>query len=1262
MAARISRHPAPESPAGAPARVADRYELIRPVARGGMGIVYLVRDELSGEERALKRVSLRDPRHRDVYRAAFEREYQVLASLDHPRIVRVFEYGVDHEGPYYTMEFVRGQDLRKDVPRPWREVCSLLRDVASSLALLHARRLVYRDLNPGNVKLTTDLHCKLLDFGALTDFGRQKWLIGAPPCIPPEALADEPLDQRADLFALGSLAYWALTGRHAYPASDIESLTAVWRELPQPPSAWTLEVPEALDDLVMSLLRIDRLARPGSAAEVIAKLSVIGRLPPEGGDERRRVAQSFLTVPPFVGRSRELAKLERHVRAAMGGQGGSLRISAPAGAGRTRLLDEVALRAQLAGATALRVDASMHPGANGTARALVVRLLDLLPDLATACAEGHRTALHALGDNIQMRLPEGLAPVVEHAGAGSEALWAWFVAVSRQRPLVIGVDSVELCDDESAGLIAALIAHASDAPLAVVTVERDDYEMPRASETLRTSGELLRFGHLARDEMRLLARSLFGETPHVERFGEWLHDRSAGSPLHALELVRHMVAREVIRYEAGYWVLPVRHGEAEVALPEALEAALSLRLAGLRPEALALAQALAMLRIEPSLALCRRLLARSSPSLSEAELEAHTVALLDELAQQAVLMHEHDSYRFGSSAMREAALASIDAFPRLAHHVHLGDALESLAGEGDMVTLLEAGWHLMQGGQELRGAQLVASVMSGSFRLHQLGLASYPLGPVSARALGVFTRQRRSTYERVPLLGAVSQAILHDNFALFDRHADEVLDVLEDVTGMRLARRLSRFLGRFLGLCVGLTVAALRFGFVPKRERSYSFKELIGQLGNCVCMFTGAAALSLDAERAEHVARTIDPFKGLPEVSTLRAVQFLCEGSTLLTRERQADAFAIWSKMVVRFDDPSTYPLLPPSDRAMCVATARYGRAGTSVFRVDGGTSLEDAAVLEASGLRAYAMVVPHLRYLHYALRGELTLAAPYRAEIEQQGVDGAVAWHAELWTTAAHLLVHLGVGDLMGVTHVAHRLEELARMAPSLAFYHRLAELTVMLAREDIREANVEMGVREIETRAPRSFLGWSMLVALTARIRNRQGRHAEARALCERALATMSDADRDFVGLFLQVDIETAIADAGLGKVGMGLERLDGLLHRYAPSGHPLALGLLHEARAQIALGAGRFADYQASLAEVERRFRATGTPGLIAKIERLAALQRPVDKSRARSSQQTRDSTPISTLATVIEHAATTENNLDVQTETDLDGATRAERRRD
>ncbi len=192
-----------------------RYVVLEQLAQGGMGVVYRVFDRVDGKERALKRVTAKGAES-PYFVEALEREFRVLKTLDHPRIIQVFDYGIDSDGPFYTMELLDGQDMRRAAPMPYAEACACLRDVATSLLLLHARRLVHRDLSPGNVRMTKDGRCKLLDFGALASFGSSHVVVGTPPLVAPEALSFAPLDARTDLFALGALAYWLLTGRHAF--------------------------------------------------------------------------------------------------------------------------------------------------------------------------------------------------------------------------------------------------------------------------------------------------------------------------------------------------------------------------------------------------------------------------------------------------------------------------------------------------------------------------------------------------------------------------------------------------------------------------------------------------------------------------------------------------------------------------------------------------------------------------------------------------------------------------------------------------------------------------------------------------------------------------------------------------------------------------------------------------------------------------------------------------------------------------------------
>ncbi|HEX5660020.1 MAG TPA: protein kinase [Polyangiales bacterium] len=1192
----------PSQPNPASLRSALRYQVSERIARGGMGEVFRAFDSATGEVVALKRVMVDDPARLQLFVSAFEREYQVLASLDHPRIIRVFDYGVDSEGPYYTMELVRGADLNKVAPLPWREVCQLMRDVATSLALLHARRLLHRDLSPKNVKITADGHGKLLDFGALADFGLNGTLVGTAPMVAPEALRGEPLDQRTDLYALGALTYWALTGRHAFPAPRVDDLEEYWEQPPRLPSSYVPEIPSALEQLVLALLSATRLARPSSAAEVIARLTVIGDLPPEAEADQRRIAQSFLIAPPFVGRDEPLRALSGALRASREGRGSAFRIEAVAGSGRTRLLEEIGVRAQLAGSTVLRVDASMHPHHNGTARALALRLLDALPELARECAKRSAASINALGRDVEARLalfpsrPPLLGPEPPDAGWD---LSEWLRDVARHRPLMIAIDNVEACDAASTGMLLSLAQHAPEHALFLVLTERVQRDVAKGLTLLRARCQTLALANLTLLETEALGRGLFGDAPHVERFAEWLHACTAGSPLHCVEISRQLIAQDVIQHDGGLWSLPA--SRPQVVLSAALEDALSTRIAHLSPDALRLAQLLALQRAEPKLALCTAL-------LDEQAAPGRALALLDELARNEILHSDLAGYRFVSAALRDALLASMDAPERERAHRRLGLVLERLAG-ADAEQRIQAGWHLMRGGEELRGAELVATTLCIESNLRSFMFGGAQIGAMAEAALAVFKQHRRSNYERQPLLTALATAGFFEDRVYALRYTDETLDLIEDIVGLRLARRLARWLGP-LSLLFGLAVAWFGHWLTPKAERPLSFHYVMRYATTAIVPLVGAAAVSLDAERADRIASVLGPFARLPIRATLRAVYEVCIGLKEIGREHQARVTVHFEAMGRRISSRDWYPLLPDESRKILSAATHFVRGAFAVFRANDTQALEHIAELESCGVKLYGMVASQLRFLLHTYRCELAQAERYRARVEVYAAHVGSAWQVELWEPAALLPLHLITGDVVATVHTVRRFDELVDEAPSLRFYRQLGEHVLSLLRhEGVWNrvlAELESAERVFREREPRTFIGWAAAAAGIAAAYNRLGRHAEARAFCDQVQVHIEDRDRDYVMMFLDIDLQTALADLGLGKLAAARARIDGLLARHRESGHALCLGSLHEVRARIAHAAGDVQEYHEQRALMAAHFLPTGYPPLIAKCERIAALE--------------------------------------------------------
>jgi hypothetical protein len=482
----------------------ERYVARSVLGQGGMGTVYRAYDVERHEEVALKRLLLRaDPEANRRRLLSFEREYHALSQLHHPAIIAAHDYGVDRLGAYYTMELLSGSSLHDrahgERPVDWRMLCSWLRDVASALAMLQARRLVHRDVTPRNIHCLSDGSAKLLDFGALTSTDRVAAIVGTPPFLPPEAIAGRALDTRSDLFALGATAYWALTGRHAYPAKHIAELETLWRVAP--PSL-PRELPEALSELVLSLLSLDRAGRPSGPDEVMERLTAIAGLPPE---DTRSVGIAYLVRPAYVGRNAQLREARSRALQAMRGRGSVLFTTGAQGSGRTRYLEECALEAKLLGMS-VRELSSLAGGASHTARAIVEH------------ARSSPNATLFIGDAVDGADAVALARSLEEAG------------LSHESALVVLATS--LCDGAQRS-----DRHAIEIELSPINVL----------------------------QARALLASMFGSGAGLESLAVTLQALSRGNVRALTELARELVVRGTLRCDAGTWLFPERIDEAELA-------------------------------------------------------------------------------------------------------------------------------------------------------------------------------------------------------------------------------------------------------------------------------------------------------------------------------------------------------------------------------------------------------------------------------------------------------------------------------------------------------------------------------------------------------------------------------------------------------------------------------------------------------------------------------------------------------------------------
>lgn len=286
------------------ARQLGSYQLESQLGEGGMGEVWRARHRLLARPAALKliRSAYFQNAHPSVaaeIRSRFEREAQATAELRSPNTVTLFDFGTADDGTFfYVMELLDGLDTESLVrtfgPLPWERVAHILRQASHSLSEAHARGMVHRDIKPANVFLCRygEEHdfVKVLDFGLVksgewkndeeTTLTRENVIQGTPGYLAPEqALGRADIDGRADLYALGCVAYWLLTGERVFTGSTpLEVITHHAHTTPVPPSQRTeLEVPPALEALVLQCLEKAPAARPDSARTIIRRIEEIER-------------------------------------------------------------------------------------------------------------------------------------------------------------------------------------------------------------------------------------------------------------------------------------------------------------------------------------------------------------------------------------------------------------------------------------------------------------------------------------------------------------------------------------------------------------------------------------------------------------------------------------------------------------------------------------------------------------------------------------------------------------------------------------------------------------------------------------------------------------------------------------------------------------------------------------------------------------------------------------------------------------------------
>ena len=302
------------------ARRLGSYRLIERIGRGGMGEVWKAEHQLFARPAAIKLIAGHGMLEASGLVAAqrFRREAEAAAGLRSPHTIQLYDFGITRDGRlYYVMELLDGTDLESLVarygPQPAARVACILRQACRSLAEAHTGGLVHRDIKPANlhlgrVGLEYDF-VKVLDFGLVKRDGRSlgedvrltapESMSGTPAYMAPEMAAGEPVDARADLYGLGCVGYFLLTGSLVFEGESAMQLVLKHIQSPPVPPSVRLgrPVPETLERLIMACLAKAPSARPADASTLAEELTHAGANDWSQRDARQWWEHTFTPKP-----------------------------------------------------------------------------------------------------------------------------------------------------------------------------------------------------------------------------------------------------------------------------------------------------------------------------------------------------------------------------------------------------------------------------------------------------------------------------------------------------------------------------------------------------------------------------------------------------------------------------------------------------------------------------------------------------------------------------------------------------------------------------------------------------------------------------------------------------------------------------------------------------------------------------------------------------------------------------------------------------
>ena len=681
--------------------VDNRYQIMKELGKGGMGVVYLAKDKEKQAEVALKMVgsNVGHGKRRTL------REFRIMSKLEHPHVINVYQSGTyEDQSPYIIMPFLSGGTLGKRYAGGAKDTTDLvtrltrISEVAEALHYIHQEGIIHRDLKPENIMLDIDdsgnERAMLMDFGLAKRQAQESVLItlqgenkfaGSIPYASPEQISSRELDTRSDLYSLGCVLHWIVTGKPPFTGELVAVLWGHMNKPIEPLSQHHNFLPPELDMVALRLLQKNPADRYNDAAEVVQLLQqIIEDLNPTGAKQSIKLETSAtpelleedatparLFVPPFIGRVQqwEVSKLaleelgsdKSHIVLLQGGFG----------LGLSRFLEELEHEVNAKELVLLKFNNNQG---------------NHLP------YQPWQSALRSLGKNqpevfaeAAKDLESALAPIVPEFNFSEsyelpaevtqmrlfQAVEEFLKRFLKNKPLLMLVDNAHLADEGSIDLLAYL-ARGQFTTMCMIIAWHPSREHQALDAHIKK-----RFNDLSTHSLKLepfdevttkkLLRAFLGHElePHLESY---ILDRVGGNPLFIEELLSALLKENYIKLRKGLWEWTREH----TGLPERVEEVFTARLDILSDSAKKVLGVASTIGNQFEFELLNELLKLAEEDLLDD---------IDELLQ-AELIEEFgtDKYRFAHVMLREVVHHKLSSGRRSRYHQRLADILKEREG------------------------------------------------------------------------------------------------------------------------------------------------------------------------------------------------------------------------------------------------------------------------------------------------------------------------------------------------------------------------------------------------------------------------------------------------------------------------------------------------------------------------------------------------------------------------------------------------------